>query len=206
MSGNSSNEVQLNHHIPSPEKRSPLPDRERDPGITFSGKVSGILLLGLMLLFLLNLFLALFTILIGPALVFPELPGEEVTVLFGLTGLEGTEAAVYYLILTAIIVLSFYKALKEDGRELLKLIKKEVGWNSDDDLIGAPPKNVHYDGIGKRKPISPSLFSPYLNNAFVLVALFFFSVYAFEFFFGILITDILGITRHYPSSIFDVPL
>jgi len=201
------------HHDADPSA-VPATELEKDPGIIFSrgtrGVFAGMFFFVVMLAFFLNLFLALATILAGPAIFIPEMDGRKISVFLGFTELGNVGMTIYYLILTAAITLSFYKAIKEDGREFLELMKKQTGLCSPDastsagreEGAGAPGRNVGGQGPGN----SPSIFSPYLNNTFTLVALFFFVVYSFGFFFDILIEDVLGISRHIPASIFDVPV
>ena len=208
MPENGSNDPLLYGHPPGTENIPRLPEREKDPGISFSRTIAGFILLIIMLFFFINLFLALATILMGPALFVPELEGRKFSVFLGFTKIGGGGSIIYYLMLTAIIVLSFYKALKDDGKELLELAARELGPGPSENARSQSgwQGNQFYEGTGKKQPYSPSLFSPYLNNTFVLLALLFFSIFAFEFVFDIVVSDILGISRHVPSSLFDVPV
>ena len=208
MPENGSNDTLFYGRPPETEKVSRLSEREKDPGIRFSRKSAGFVLLIIMLFFFLNLFFALATILMGPALFVPELEGKKFSIFLGFTEIGGGGSIIYYLILTAIIVLSFYKAFKDDGKELLELATRELGPGpgENDGSSFEWQRNPPYEGAGKKQPYSPSLFSPYLNNTFVLLALLFFSIFAFEFIFDIVVSDILGISRHIPSSLFDVPV
>ena len=168
-------------------EEKPLSPRERDPGLFFAGKPWGWPVAGLMLLFLANLLFCLVTVLIGPLIFIPEMEGKELPAILGLLSMEGVTAVIYYLFLVVVITLSFYKAFRDDGKEFLNLVKQEGG-----EL-----------GPGRVRSRSPSLFSPYLNNVFILVPLLFFSVFCFEFFHDILVTNILGISRHVPSTLTD---
>jgi len=206
MAGKHVDDRSLCHESSGTGREDPSRDWKRDPGIVFSRNPLGLVLAVLMLLFFLNLFLALATLLMGPFLVFHELGGEEFVFLYGFTTIDGRSQAVYYLILTTIITLSFYKALREDGTEFLGLLGKEIASTPSSDFASLErPGKYWYDDLGTRHPNTPSLFSPYLNNTLVLVALLFFSIHAFNIVFDFLVSDLLGITRHVQTSIADIP-
>ena len=171
---------------------------KKDPGTIFSRNILGYIFIFFILLFYLNLFLALGTILFAPFIVFPELSQREVNVFFGIVKISGIAAMLYYLFLLGAILLSFYKSIKEDGKEFLNYLKKEFGSRE-----GVQEMNQLEEPL-RKKPNSPSLFSPYLNNAFTLVVFLMFSIFCFEFFYGLFVTKLLGISRHIPSSLYEV--
>ena len=232
--------------IPHQQPIRPLKPDMEDPGSAFSGNLFGGILMIILFLFYGNVFMALIFLICGPALIFPEMDDTGLDFLFGLGEVGGAYAMVYYLILTMVITLSFLKALKEDGREYIGLVAKELkGWFSG--ITGEenrPPENeierygpgematasdhIHppnaisdrthpttssipphpsppMAGVGSMKADAPSMFSPYLNNTFVLVAFFFFAVYAFEFVFDLFIVDLFGFERHFPRELYDIP-
>ena len=187
--------------VESPQKPT------KDPGRFFTRTPWGYPAIVIMLFFFLNLAMALAVVLAGPAIFIPEFWGGRFPVIFGLMEVGPVPALVYYIFLVSIIALCFYKAVSEDGAEFLRLLGLEFGSSPKPDdpgtvTIPQEPKEALFAG---KTVFSPSVFSSLKGNVFVLLALLLFSIYCFEFFFDILVVDILGFQRNVPASIFDVP-